>query len=174
MVIGRVSMILTLVLLLVMAKPLWELGGQVKDNLTARFAPIHELDLRHIYFGDGADSPIEAGPIVEVAEEINLRRTVDGVTMHLYQAGLEDPASDCIAWVAGCLYSENPLQNTPNLWGGMIVSDTPEVEIFHLGGSDYWMIYAPVQWGDSLVFTYEQTGHSFSFCVDFPWEGAEA
>ena len=56
MVIGRVSMILTLVLLLVMAKPLWELGGQVKDNLAARFAPIHELDLRHIYFGDGADS----------------------------------------------------------------------------------------------------------------------
>ncbi|MBE6996126.1 MAG: hypothetical protein E7429_05330 [Ruminococcaceae bacterium] len=165
--VGYVARALTLVLLLCMLSPLWNLGGQVKDHLAARFWPLREWDMAYIRMGD-TDLPV-----AEELTEIDLRRTVDGVTMRLYQVGLEDPeAAETTAWVAVTWYSENPLRKTPQLRGAFSAPDGREVTGRVFSGQQQWLIYVPVKWGEVLEFTYDQNGHRYDFTVELPWKEA--
>lgn len=167
LVIGWIARVLTLVFLLCMLSPLWNMGGQVKEHLAARFWPLREWNMAYISLGD------TYRPVAEELTEVDLRQTVDGVTMRIYQVGLEDPtAAETTAWVAVSWYSVNPLRKTPQLRGNFSAPDGREVTARVFGGQQQWLIYVPVKWGEVLEFTYDQNGHRYDFTVELPWKEA--
>lgn len=164
------AMALTLLFALLMLPPAWKLAGQVTDNLWNRFYPIHQLDLRDI----SVVGHVNGGYVSIVADavEVDLRQTDDGVTLRVYQAGLEDPAAEeTTAWAAVCLYSENPFFRAPRVLGDLAAPEGWEVT-----ASSFFtdravlMVHGPVTYGEDIRFTYQQYGHRFAFTVPLPWE----
>ena len=92
LVIGRTAMIVTLLFALLVALPAWDKAGDAVNSLWCRFYPLHLLDLRDISYVGYVDGEYRA--IVASTEELDLRQTADGVTLYIYQAGLEDPAAE--------------------------------------------------------------------------------
>lgn len=166
------AMVLTLALVLAVLAPAWTLAGRVKDNLWNRFYPLHQLDLWDISFVGGVDG--EYVHIVADTVERDQRQASGGVVLWVYQAGLEDPAAEeTTAYLAVSLYSRNPFRRSPRLLGELTAPDGREVEAFWpdaFGGP--FMVQSLVKRGEDLTFTYEQTGHSFTFAVPLPWEEA--
>lgn len=166
------AMVLTLAFALVMLAPGWKLAGQVADNLWNRFDPLHQLDLWDISFAGYVDG--EYAHIVADTAEVDLKQTAGGVTLWIYQAGLEDPAAEkTTAWLAVSLYSQDPFHRSPRLLGELTAPDGREVEAhwsYSFGGP--FMVSGEVTRGEDLTFTYEQGGHSFTFTVPLPWEEA--
>lgn len=113
------AMAAVLALALLVARPAWTWAGVVSDNLWNWVAPTHRLDLRELSLEGYVD-----GKYVRIASdvaEVDLRQTDGGVTMRVYQAGLEVPlAPKTEAWVSVCLYSEDPFGETPLVYGDVI------------------------------------------------------
>ncbi|WP_298034644.1 permease prefix domain 1-containing protein [uncultured Dysosmobacter sp.] len=166
------AIVLMLALALLVARPAWTWAGVVSDNLWNRFAPTHQLDLRELSLEGYVD-----GKYVRIASdvaEVDLRQTDGGVTMRVYQAGLEVPlAPKTEAWVSVCLYSENPFGETPQIYGDVIDMTGPlgrEVTCtFFSGVKRSFTVRGQVRRGEELRFTYEQYGHRFDFSVPLPW-----
>lgn len=163
---------LTLMFTLMMLVPAWHFAGQVADNLWNRFYPLHQLDLWDISFVGWVDD--EYVHIVADTVEVDLKRTDDGVTLWVYQVGLEAPtAEETVAWAAVSLYSENPFGRSPQLLGSLIAPDGRDVIAsgFRSFGGPF-MVRESVTRGENMDFTYELMGHRFTFTVPLPWEEA--
>ena len=105
--IGWAAMIATLLFALLVALPAWNKAGDVVNNLWCRFYPLHLLDLRDLSWGADRDYR----PMAAEAEKVELRQSADGVTLYIYQAGLEDPAAEeTTAWAAVSPYWNDPFQ----------------------------------------------------------------
>lgn len=172
-----IAVALTLAFVLAMLVPAWRLAGTVSDNLWNRFYPLHQMDLCDVSLHDRAHGEY---CFLEDAAEVDLRQTRDGVTMRVYQAGLKCPMAPkkTEAWVAVCLYSENPFYQVPQVMGDL--TDVRGVLSAPLGQdvscTDYsgvktaFTVHGLVRRGEELEFTFEQYGHRFSFSVPLPWE----
>lgn len=164
LVIGRAAMIVTLLFALMVAGPVWDKAGDVVNNLWCRFYPLHLLDLRDLSWGADRDYR----PMVAEAEKVDLRQTADGVTLYIYQAGLEDPAAEeTSAWAAVSPYWDDPFRSN-NVYQSLMASGEIDSLSFDFDGP--FIVSGQVRRGESLCFAYEVFGETLSFEVPLPWE----
>ena len=103
------------------------------------------------------------------AEELDLRQTADGVTLYIYQAGLEDPAAEeTTAWAAISPYCANPFRTAPYIYRGLTISGDGTWHGFDFGGP--FLVSGQVRRGESLFVTGDLYGETLSFEVPLPWE----
>jgi len=160
----RTAKILSILAVLLLLVSGWSRRDMFTDNLWGRFYPIHILDMQQASFGYGE------GPIVDIAETVDLRQTVNGVTMRVYQAGLKDSDTNCMGWIAVCWYSENPFKRAPQLLGDVTMPDGREVVVTGWSSLPCFTVNAPAEPGEEMEFTYKQNGHQYHFVVELPWE----
>ena len=164
LVIGRAAMIATLLFALVVALPAWNKAGDVVNNLWCRFYPLHLLDMRDLSWGADRDYR----PMVAEAEKVELRQTADGVTLYIYQAGLEDPAAEeTTAWAAVSPYWNDPVQSN-NVYRSLMASGDIDSLSFDFDGP--FMVSDQVRRGEPLCFACDISGETLSFEVPLPWE----
>lgn len=164
LVIGRAAMIATLLFALLVALPAWNKAGDVVNNLWCRFYPLHLLDLRDLSWGADRDYR----PMVAETEGVDLRQTVNGVTLYIYQAGLEDPAAEeTTAWAAVSPYWSNPFRSN-SVYRSLMAAGDIDSSSFEFDGP--FMVSGQVRQGESLCFAYEVFGETLSFEVPLPWE----
>ena len=166
LVIGRAAMIVTLLFALMVAGPAWDKAGDVANNLWCRFYPLHLLDLRDISYGGYVDGEYRA--VVASAEELDLRQTAGGVTLYIYQAGLEDPAAaETTAWAAASPYWGDPFRSN-SVYRRLVA--TGDIDSSSVDFDEPFMVSGQVRWGEPLRFAYEISGETLSFEVPLPWE----
>lgn len=164
LVIGRAAMVLTLLFALLVALPAWNKAGDVVNNLWCRFYPLHLLDMRDLSWGADRDYR----PMVAEAEKVELRQTADGVTLYIYQAGLEDPAAEeTTAWAAVSPYWNDPVQSN-NVYRSLMASGDIDSLSFDFDGP--FIVSDQVRRGEPLCFAYDISGETLSFEVPLPWE----
>ena len=164
LVIGRAAMVLTLLFALLVALPAWNKAGDVVNNLWCRFYPLHLLDMRDLSWGADRDYR----PMVAEAEKVELRQTADGVTLYIYQAGLEDPAAEeTTAWAAVSPYGNDPVQSN-NVYRSLMASGDIDSLSFDFDGP--FIVSDQVRRGEPLCFAYDISGETLSFEVPLPWE----
>ena len=164
LVIGRAAMIATLLFALVVALPAWNKAGDVVNNLWCRFYPLHLLDMRDLSWGADRDYR----PMVAEAEKVELRQTADGVTLYIYQAGLENPAAEeTTAWAAVSPYWNDPVQSN-NVYRSLMASGDIDSLSFDFDGP--FMVSDQVRRGEPLCFACDISGETLSFEVPLPWE----
>ena len=164
LVIGRAAMVLTLLFALLVALPAWNKAGDVVNNLWCRFYPLHLLDMRDLSWGADRDYR----PMVAEAEKVELRQTADGVTLYIYQAGLEDPAAEeTTAWAAVSPYWNDPVQSN-NVYRSLMASGDIDSLSFDFDGP--FMVSDQVRRGEPLCFACDISGETLSFEVPLPWE----
>ena len=162
--IGWAAMIATLLFALLVALPAWNKAGDVVNNLWCRFYPLHLLNLRDL--GWGADRDYR--PMVAEAEKVDLRQTADGVTLYIYQAGLEDPAAEeTTAWAAVSPYWDDPFRSN-NVYRSLMASGEIDSLSFDYDGP--FIVSGQVRRGEPLCFAYDISGETLSFEVPLPWE----
>ena len=167
LVIGRTAMIVTLLFALLVALPAWDKAGDAVNSLWCRFYPLHLLDLRDLSFAGYVDGEYRA--IVASTKELDLRQTADGVTLYIYQAGLEDPAAEeTTAWAAISPYCANPFRTAPYIYRGLTISGDGTWHGFDFGGP--FLVSGQVRRGESLFVTGDLYGETLSFEVPLPWE----
>ena len=164
LVIGRAAMIATLLFALLVAPPAWNKAGDVVNNLWCRFYPLHLLDLRELSWGADRDYR----PMVTEAEKVDLRQMADGVTLYIYQAGLEDPAAEeTTAWAAVSPYWDDPFRSN-NVYRSLMASGDIDSLSFDFDGP--FIVSGQVRRGEPLCFAYDISGETLSFEVPLPWE----
>ena len=164
LVIGRAAMIATLLFALLVALPAWNKAGDVANSLWCRFYPLHLLDLRDLSWGADRDYR----PMVAEAEQAELRQTVNGMTLYIYQAGLEDPAAEVTtAWAAVSPYWNNPFRSN-NVYRSLVASGDIDSLSFDFDGP--FIVSGQVRRGEPLCFAYDISGETLSFEVPLPWE----
>ena len=164
LVIGRAAMIATLLFALVVALPAWNKAGDVVNNLWCRFYPLHLLDMRDLSWGADRDYR----PMVAEAEKVELRQTADGVTLYIYQAGLENlAAEETTAWAAVSPYWNDPVQSN-NVYRSLMASGDIDSLSFDFDGP--FMVSDQVRRGEPLCFACDISGETLSFEVPLPWE----
>ena len=164
LVIGRAAMIATLLFALVVALPAWNKAGDVVNNLWCRFYPLHLLDMRDLSWGADRDYR----PMVAEAEKVELRQTADGVTLYIYQAGLENPAAEeTTAWAAVSPYWNDPVQSN-NVYRSLMASG--DIDSLSLDFDGPFMVSDQVRRGEPLCFACDISGETLSFEVPLPWE----
>ena len=157
-------MIATLLFALVVALPAWNKAGDVVNNLWCRFYPLHLLDMRDLSWGADRDYR----PMVAEAEKVELRQTADGVTLYIYQAGLENPAAEeTTAWAAVSPYWNDPVQSN-NVYRSLMASGDIDSLSFDFDGP--FMVSDQVRRGEPLCFACDISGETLSFEVPLPWE----
>ena len=162
--IGWAAMIATLLFALLVALPAWNKAGDVVNNLWCRFYPLHLLNLRDLSWGADRDYR----PMVAEAEKVDLRQTADGVTLYIYQAGLEDPAAEeTTAWAAVSPYWDDPFRSN-NVYRSLMASGEIDSLSFDYDGP--FIVSGQVRRGEPLCFAYDISGETFSFEVPLPWE----
>ena len=162
--IGWAAMIATLLFALLVALPAWNKACDVVNNLWCRFYPLHLLNLRDL--GWGADRHYR--PMVAEAEKVDLRQTADGVTLYIYQAGLEDPAAEeTTAWAAVSPYWDDPFRSN-NVYRSLMASGEIDSLSFDFDGP--FIVSGQVRRGEPLCFAYDISGETLSFEVPLPWE----
>ena len=165
LVIGRAAMALTLLFALAVALPAWDKAGEAVNSLWCRFYPIHLLDLTRISWGGDRDFR----PVVEEAADLDLRQSAEGVTLYIYQAGLEDPAAEeTTAWAAISPYCANPFRTAPYICQGLTVSGDGGWHGFDFDGPI--MVSGQVRRGEALFIDCALYGETLSFAVPLPWE----
>ena len=165
LLIGRAAMLVTLLFALAVALPARDKAGQAVNSLWCRFCPLHLLDLREIGWGADGDSR----PVVAEAADLDLRQSAGGVTLYVYQAGLEDPAAEeTTAWVAVSPYCANPFRAVPNIYQGLTVSGGGGWHGFDFDGPI--MVSGQVRRGEALFIDCALYGETLSFAVPLPWE----
>ena len=162
--IGWAAMIATLLFALLVALPAWNKAGDVVNNLWCRFYPLHLLNLRDLSWGADRDYR----PMVAEAEKVDLRQTADGVTLYIYQAGLEDPAAEeTTAWAAVSPYWDDPFRSN-NVYRSLMASGEIDSLSFDYDGP--FIVSGQVRRGEPLCFAYDISGETLSFEVPLPWE----
>ena len=162
LVIGRAAMIATLLFALLVAPPAWNKAGDVVNNLWCRFYPLHLLDLRELSWGADRDYR----PMVTEAEKVDLRQMADGVTLYIYQAGLEDPAAEeTTAWAAVSPYWDDPFRSN-NVYRSLMASGDIDSLSFDFDGP--FIVSGQVRRGEPLCFAYDISGETLSFEVPLP------
>ena len=162
--IGWAAMIATLLFALLVALPAWNKAGDVVNNLWCRFYPLHLLNLRDLSWGADRDYR----PMVAEAEKVDLRQTADGVTLYIYQAGLEDPAAEeTTAWAAVSPYWDDPFRSN-NVYRSLMASGDIDSLSFDFDGP--FIVSGQVRRGEPLCFAYDISGETLSFEVPLPWE----
>ena len=170
LVIGRTAVAAVLVFALVVAGPLWNtLRNTVLPNLQARWVPTTVQDLTQI--SDYVDGEYQA--LLKTAEDLDLRQTADGITVRIYQVGLEDPAAEeTTAWFAVSFSAVNPFEKPSRyLWKG-IELEGQAVTVHSFSQTYYCFFSGTVTWGQEAHVVCQRYGETYRFTVPLPWEEA--
>ena len=173
LIVGRVAMAAALIFVLVAAGPAWNtLRDTVVPNFQARWFPTTVQDLTEISFSGYEDGAYQV--LAKTAMDLDLRRTVNGVTTRVYQVGLQDPAAErTTAWFAVSFSSANPFEKPSRFLGdSMRLEGQPSTVVTSFHSPYYCFFSGPVTRGQAARVVWQGDGEPVSFTVPLPWEEA--
>lgn len=173
LIVGQMAMAAVLIFVLVAAGPAWNtLRDTVVPNFQARWFPTTVQDLTEISFSGYEDGAYQA--LAKTAMDLDLRRTVNGVTTRVYQAGLQDPAAErTTAWFAVSFSSVNPFEKPSRFLGdSMRLEGQPSTVVTSFHSPYYCFFSGPVTRGQEARVVWQGDGEPVSFTVPLPWEEA--